>query len=166
MNKIAVCLAAFLLSTPARADWAEVGASYKCSKNEFALFAHIASNEGSVGAPSGMKSLTTGNNTLNCRVGHSAIQGVVWLSGPGHNGQCGSGGRIQIEQLQVNGESVVESGEAMLLYCSRTPTVLSLSIAKHGSGLKSKVCRGTWNGGNTYEGVKCDTRVISHSRRK
>lgn len=163
VNKFVATLAFGLMSVSSWADWAEVGASYQCSKNEFSLYASINSNGGSITAPEKMKSLKTGNNKLTCRIDRSTINAEVWLSGPGQNGECGSGGRIQIMKLQVAGQDVVAFGESMLLYCSSTPTIVSISITKHKNGLTAKTCKGTWDWGFDFEAVKCEERVMPRS---
>jgi hypothetical protein len=100
------------------------------------------------------------NNKISCRLNHSTIQSVVFLSGTGQNGECSSGGRIQIMKLRVNNQDIIQFGESMLLYYSSTPTILSINIESHKGELASTICKGKWNWGNSYEDIKCDKKII------
>ncbi len=147
--RFTICVLLFLfaviaLSTEAWADSALVGASYKCDKNKFSLYASVESTEGNIPSPPNMQAMVVGENKLRCHIDKSVIETNVYLSGPGQNGLCGDPGTIYINGLKIDGAQIIET-EPMLLYCEPKPTITNLDIKKSKKSLAFLICKGQWN---------------------
>lgn len=158
---ILLTVAISLIASSAWADWAIVGAAYKCTKNTFALHATVESSGGSIAAPPQTRPLKVGNNKISCNVAGTTVDALINLTGPGHNGICGDPGTVGIWKMKVSGVDLVEFGDQMI-YCNQyEPSIASIEITRASGGVSASICRGIWKWGSAFEDIKCEIKRLT-----
>ncbi len=152
-------LSVLAIAPSARADWAVLGAAYKCiAGSSFELRATVDTSSpqdlGIVRPPPGFTALKEDQrSSLSCAIGRVEVEALIQVWGPKATGMCAGSGDVSVESLVVNGKSIFKAGESFGMSCTGGPSVVSVRV----QGARVQVCRGEWDWGKGFHTVKCSS---------
>jgi hypothetical protein len=160
--KYLVALLIILAASNAFADWAIVGATYKCNGESLTLEGIVNSSSGSIKPKSGTTKLVKSKNIIRCPVGDSLVEARVFATPPSDHGECGSAGTVWLESIRINGRDYLTEPGYINNYCTMQPTFNKIVVKNKRKSIVLRTCRAIWDWGNEFENEKCDEINIAN----
>jgi len=160
------CSVLMLVSAPARADWGQGGAAFRCdeSTNQFAIYATMDSSaDENIVAPSDFVQLHSGSNSVSCRMSDTNISATVLIGEPQPRGMCGGIGQAVIRDFTIGGQAVLLF-EQLGSPCRGLRGVVTIEVKKVGKSAEVSICRGAWDWTPKFIDIKCETSTYVNAR--
>jgi hypothetical protein len=158
------CLFVLLLaSVNARADWAAVGAAYRCDQTAktFEVVATMDSSDdvAAVKAPKGFVPLGVGRWAVACQLNQVAIATVIGIRAPQPQGMCGGTGSAAIHVLAVAYQQPLQLTQ-LGSPCRELPGLVSIKVHAQRNGAVIDICRGSWDWDKGFIDVRCEESLV------
>jgi len=165
MPRLLILLLLIAVSLPAHADWAQVGAAYKCdhTAKTFQIVATMASSDenSTIAAPADFTPFDLGSyRAVACQLGRIAIAAIVAIGGGRDRGLCAANGSAGIYVLAVENQISLRMAD-LGSPCSDLPGITSLKIKANAKGATLTICKGIWDDEPRFTDVQCtDTQIL------
>jgi len=155
---------AFVLSAlmpTAHADWAALGAAYKCNPSEktFSLRGTIESSSGDISPEKGFIVLKDGDTTIRCSIGRTKIMAKIVVASAQPSGECMGRGAVRLVSFQVNDADLIDGPKVFTNDCHDEKALIQIDVTENAGAPKSTLCRGKWDWSDTFTDVECIEHV-------